>query len=288
MKNLSLEELQLNATKSRALILKTGKRVGGTHIGGSFSSIDFFVCLFQLLKENGIILNLETQSLEGQAFGLDFQSQFSFVISKGHCYLAMLSALDIIFGSDFCSKYLSKGTELFGHPKQILGSNLFTVSSGSLGQGVTYANGLALSRKLQSVRGLTISLCGDGELNEGAVTEAISFNGHHNLKHAIFIDNNNQMSLDKTSNINNNSDLEVRFSPLVEVCQSINGHDFSQLERTLLNLFQSNSNSTLIDMTTIKGKGVSFMEGESKWHHRRFKLNEYDDAMNELLTKDNS
>lgn len=268
--------------QARLLLLNTAKRVGGSHIGGSFSSMDFFICLFGFLKSHGIVFDRQSQSLIGEAFNLNFQTEFTFVMSKGHCYLAMLCALDIVFETDYSSEYLTKGTILFGHPKRLDNSNLFSVSSGSLGQGVVFANGIAFEKKLNQKPGLVVTLCGDGELNEGSVTEAIAFCGQHSLSHVIFIDNNNQMSLDKTSNIQSNANVSERFTSLVEKASTIDGHNFEELESAFQTMFTKNWSSLLYDLTTIKGKGVSFMEGETKWHHRRFKFNEFEDALTEL------
>lgn len=278
-----LNQFRRASLEARILVLKTAKRVSGAHIGGIFSSLDFFICLLLYLKKNGATYGQDAHRLEGRIHGIDLEHEFHFVMSKGHCYLSLLACLDVVFGSSYTDSYLDPGTPFFGHPKRIEASNVFTVSSGSLGQGITFANGLALSNHLRESLGLVMTLCGDGEFNEGAVSEALTFAGHHKLNHVIFVDNNNQMSLDSTSNIHNNGDVVSRFIGLIPNSSKIDGHCHETLIENLDQIFKSNEMGPwLIDLTTIKGSGISFMEGVTKWHHRRFKGNEYEDALAEL------
>jgi transketolase len=273
-----MDQILKNKSKeSRRLILNVAKRVGGSHIGGSFSIIDFLCAYYHTYLNTGII-NKE-QLYNGTFFNLP-----QLIFSKGHCYLAQLAALDIICEKTFYTdNYLVKGTNFFGHPKQNINNENFLVSTGALGQGITYGNGIALSNKLNNSNRKVISIIGDGELNEGSCNEALLFASHHNLNHTFILDNNNQMSLGKTTNIFSLGNLKERFLAYGLECHEINGHNFSELLTCISSLLNFNNlKPKIYILNTIKGKGVSFMETDPKWHHRRFKGDEFEKAIEEL------
>ena len=265
------------SNNARILILNVANRVGGTHIGGSFSIIDFLCTLYTKYIESGSIS--KENLYNGKLSDLP-----QIIFSKGHCYLSQLAALDTICELNYyTSNYLGKNTFLFGHPKRDENNENFIVSTGALGQGITFGNGIALSNKINKSNRKVVSIIGDGELNEGSCTEAILFAAHHNLNHTFILDYNNQMSLGKTSNIFSLGNLKERFSSYGLNCIDINGHNFSELCSCVNTILDKNDNEPkFIILKTIKGKGVSFMEGNSKWHHRRFKDDEYFNAITEL------
>lgn len=269
--------LQLKAKESRSLILNVAKRVGGSHIGGSFSIIDFLCTYYFAYIKSGLIS-------KEQLYNGIFLNMPQLIFSKGHCYLAQLAALDIICEKTFYTdNYLVKGTNFFGHPKQNINNENFLVSTGALGQGITYGNGIALSNKLNNSNRKVISIIGDGELNEGSCNEALLFASHHNLNHTFILDNNNQMSLGKTTNIFSLGNLKERFLAYGLECHEINGHNFSELLACVSSLLNFNNlKPQIYILNTIKGKGVSFMETDPKWHHRRFKGDEFEKAIEEL------
>ena len=267
------------ASYARKKTIQIAEAIGGAHIGGIFSIIDFMICLYEGYINDG----LSPKDLyKGKFF-----SRPKIVFSKGHCYLAQLVALDEICGENFyTNNYMKEGTYFFGHPKRIIGNDNFSVSTGALGQGITFANGIALSEKITGhVDGGVISIIGDGELNEGSCWEAIQFAQQHQLKHIIIIDNNNQMSLGKTEDILSFRNITEMLNIINITTYKISGHDHSEIKKIILNnIFNKNFNNfpICIVLNTIKGKGVSFMEGDFKWHHRRFKNDEYQLALNEL------
>ena len=266
--------------KARELILNVANRVGGSHIGGSFSIVDFLIHLYSGYKDNN--------SVTDEEFYNGYLGELPKIIfSKGHCYLSQLAALDSVFNKTFYTdKYLTDGSEFFGHPKKNRTNSHFLVSAGALGQGITFGNGLSLANKFIENNSKMISIIGDGEFNEGSCTEALLFASQHKLNHSFVIDNNDQMSLGKTSKIFNLGFLKSRIEAYGLDCHDIDGHSEEELDICVNNILdKNNSQPCVYVLNTIKGKGVSFMEGESKWHHRRFKENEFINAIKELYEK---
>jgi len=261
---------------SRLRTLEVAKRESGAHIGGIFSIIDFIsTYYFYLIKKNK------------STFKKIHKSNYEFVFSKGHCYLAQLCVLDVLNKNNFyTNNYLKKNSVFFGHPKRIENNKNFLISSGSLGQGIVYANGLAYANKRLKNNNKIITLIGDGELNEGSCVEAMLFNSHHQINHTIVIDYNDQMSLDKTSNILSLGNLKKRLTSYGLKTIILNGHNINELTNVVKNILLNNNKKfsipTAIVLKTIKGKGIKFMEGQIKWHHRRFKNDEYNQSIKDL------
>jgi transketolase len=266
------------AKNARKLILEKTNLIGGTHIGGSFSIIDFLVS-FYLDK----IKFLSKEELNNFYLGVSNPCDYQLIFSKGHCYIAQLAVLDSIFSDNFyLNQYFSQNSNYFGHPKRNISNFHFPVSTGSLGQGITFGNGLALANKIKKNDEVINVIIGDGEFNEGSCNEAILFAIQNKLNINFIIDNNNQMSLNYTDNIFSNGIIQKRFENLSINTFEINGHNNNNIK----NLFSHLQNGTnLIILNTIKGKGVTFMEKEFKWHHRRLRDNEYQDALGELNEK---
>ncbi len=272
------EEILDLARQARIKLLNVAKRVGGSHIGGSFSILDFFVTYYYVLK------NRSSNSLNIY-YGKDEFLPLELLMSKGHCYLAQLCALDSVFGlNDYSENYMTRGSSFFGHPKKNNLNRNFLVSSGSLGQGICYGNGLAYGHKINDTNKKIISIIGDGEANEGSVTEALLFSRSKKLPHIVILDNNDQMSLGKTSQINSLGYITDRATSYGFKAISANGNNIDELlfvMDAILNISMSKlcNEGLFINLNTIKGFGVDFMEGDPKWHHRRFKGDEYNIAI---------
>ena len=203
-------------------------------------------------------------------------------MSKGHCYLAQLAAIDALRdNNELCNSYLKEGSEFFGHPKRLKQSTVFNVSSGSLGQGITMANGVALAYKIRGLPNKTWSVIGDGEFNEGSCNEAINFMSQHQLEHIVVLDNNKQESLTFTESILSNGNIGKRLSALNINFHEIDGHNSRDLNK-IINELSSMKGPCFLSLNTIKGKGVSFMEKNPVWHSRRFKGDEMNRALSEL------
>tara|TARA_E500000178_G_scaffold353605_1_gene419975 strand:- start:837 stop:1658 length:822 start_codon:yes stop_codon:yes gene_type:complete len=261
---------------ARLKTIDVSSRVGAVHFGGIFSIIDFFIAFYASFS--GINLNKNTLKPKKITEKL-FPELF---MSKGHCYLAQLVALDTLFeNSAFSHKYLCDGSGFFGHPKRQEKSNLFPVSSGSLGQGITMANGAALANKLLRNGNTVWTVIGDGELNEGSVNEAIQFSNQRRLRHVIVIDNNKQESLDFTAEILSNGLLEERFKGYGVNFLTCDGHHLPSLIKVIEKINKKDG-TTILNLDTIKGFGVKFMEKDPKWHSRRMSEEEYDLSRAEL------
>ena len=157
------------------------------------------------------------------------------------------------------------------------------MSTGSLGQGISAAAGMALAAKLQGKENRVYTLLGDGELEEGQVWEALMFAHHYKLDNlCILVDNNNLQidgSIDQIIDPYPIVDKLMTFGLHVE---TINGHDFRQMEEAFLNARNTKGTPTAIVMKTVKGKGVSFMENQVGWHGKAPNDEEYRIAMKEL------
>lgn len=279
---LDKNEFEKISNRCRYETIEVAKRVGGVHIGGIFSIVDFLIVYYA----KGIELSEDIQEFYAGHFS---ENQPSLIFSKGHCYLSQLIVLDELCTlSRYSDSYLKIGTKYFGHPKRDVENEHFPISSGSLGQGIVFANGIALAKKLSKNNQRLVVILGDGELNEGACTEAMLFAAQHQLSVTYILDNNRQMSLDRVDKIFSNGDLAMRFTSYGLRTNVINGHNYTDL-LSIVNLIygvdRKEFGPEMFILNTIKGSGVSFMEGDPKWHHRRFKDAEYELAIQEINKK---
>lgn len=263
----------------RKTILDVASRVGGVHIGGIFSILDFLLLFYSKAFAT-------VKDVEKYYYGQIPLDEFEVIVSKGHCYLAQLAVLDYLYGvKHYTESYLKPGGKYFGHPKRDVDSSHFPISSGSLGQGLAFSNGLALSNLTSDNKKRVLVIIGDGELNEGVCTESMLFAVQHKLPITYILDNNKQMSLDRTEKIFSNGDLRSRFPSYGLPLYELDGHDYGELMKLINRIFSFGSvahGPEIVLLNTVKGKGVSFMENEPKWHSRRLKDDEYERACSEL------
>jgi len=246
---------------SRIDIIDTVYKAKGGHIGGSLSAIDLLSGIY--------------------AFNDDFN--FELILSKGHCLLAWLVTLIRVgeLEKKILDSYYCDGSSYGGHPKKGSTKSI-TWSTGSLGHGLSVACGKALAKRNKKF----ICILGDGEMNEGSVWEALMFAAQHKLKNLlIIVDNNKQESLALTNEILSIENLEYKLNSMNFNAKRINGHSHKDILPLLRNFFINNNSLTkpeFIIADTIKGKGVSFMEGITMWHHRKLKDDEYMKAIEEV------
>ena len=253
--------LEIFALNVREDILKSTTAAGSGHPGGSLSAADYLTYLYN--KE----INVDAKN--PSKFDRD-----RFVLSKGHSAPALYSVLARkgFFPVEDLMTLRKKDSYLQGHPsmKHTPGIDM---STGSLGQGISAAAGMAKGAKVLGLDINVYALLGDGEIAEGEVWEAMLFAAHYKLE----IDG-------KTSEVMNTEPLDKKFEAFGARVIKINGHDFNELENAF-NFFHENKNSTqptVILMHTIKGKGVSFMENELSWHGKAAKPDECEKALAEL------
>ena len=271
-----MNKFQIDA---RLLAINISDLHGGIHFGGIFSCVDFLLAFYN------IIYNSINQVDHKFAYyrGISNHSNAQFFLSKGHCYLAQLISLDLIFSNDFYTSKYMKSISFSGHPKKTDNNFHFTVSSGSLGQAVTVATGFAFANKRNGSCLKVFCMMGDGEFNEGSVLESIRFASSFKLPIVFILDDNDQISL--TNNI-------LGFKSYKSLCDSlsiryieINGNNFDECEKTIKTMTNSElllDEPIFIRLKTIKGFGVDFMEKNYMWHHRRAKKDELLSAKNYL------
>jgi transketolase len=263
--------LEKISSQVRLDVLQAAGTSGGGHLGGTFSCVDILVNLFFNEDFNFIPTNLQDRGLD------------KFILSKGHACLAYYSIL-VLQGKlskenfDTFSKDGGLGAQLD------VNIPFVTWNTGSLGHSIGVSAGIAHASKLNDNRIKAVTLIGDSELSEGASWEAICYSGDHNLSNLIVIIDRNRLSV--TTRIDDDSIYSEIGSKITKFGWNfieINGHNHSEISASLINAKLS-PKPTLIMANTIKGKGVSFMENNSIWHHTRPTQNQFEKAINELKT----
>ncbi len=254
------------SNRMRKVILEVSYKCGQpAHIGGALSIIEILATLYE------DILEIDLKNPKDR-----------FILSKGHGFLGLLSIL-------FCKKYISKneilkfqsdGSELIAHP--IVNPKFGIESSnGSLGQGLSFGIGLALSYKKKKKDGKVFVLVGDGECYEGAIWEAAISATESNLNNLCLIVDSNGFQNDGAINEKMMFDhLKDKWTGFGWNMLSCDGHNIGELLEVFSKL--SNNKPTVIVAKTIKGKGVSFMENNNDWHHGRLTEKLFQQAINEL------
>jgi len=253
------QELKKIADKLRLNIIHMVVKANGGHLGGSFSVIDILVGLYL-----GNFLKYDPKNPK-------WLDRDYFIFSKGHCCMALYNVLVEAgyFEHEILSTYCCDGGILAGHPKHDSVPGI-EISSGSLGHGLPISVGLALAHKLKGKANKTICLVGDGECNEGSVWEALMAGAQFKLKNLILIiDSNKLESLDLVENILSIEPLGSRLRNFGWQVKEVDGHNIEQLLSALSIEMVSEDRPLAIIAHTIKGKGVSFMENDPKWHHRK-------------------
>ncbi len=265
------KELQIAAAKIRLGIIEGVFHAKSGHPGGSLSAAELFAYLY------GKELNVDPKNPKDP-------DRDRFVLSKGHCapgYYAAL-ALKGFFPMEELQSLRHIGAMLQGHPdmKHTPGVDM---SSGSLGQGISAAVGMALAGKMDHKSYRVYTLLGDGECEEGQVWEAAMFAGHHGLDNLCVIVDNNGLQIDgPVSKVGGPEPFDEKFLAFGFEVTTIDGNDLDQIEAALEQAKACKGKPFAIIMKTVKGKGVSFMENQVGWHGKAPNKDEYEIAMKEL------
>ena len=242
------------------------------HIGGSLSACDIMTVLFHKCMKH---------SLKGK-LSKDYQARDRFVLSKGHVspiYYSVLSQVGF-FDKKELKTFRKLGSRLQGHPALLTPG--VEVASGSLGQGLSVACGIAIALKLDKNPANVFVLLGDGELQEGNVWEAFMQAPHRNLDNLVAIIDRNRLQIDgATEDIKPLGDLVTKLKAFGWNVLSIEGHDIVQIYDAIESAKHSKL-PTVIVANTIKGKGVSFMENNAGWHGKAPGKDDYEKAKLEL------
>ena len=213
----------------------------------------------------------------------EFKNRDRFILSKGHASACLYSVLANCgyFSTEELLTFRKLGTRLQGHPsvKHLKG---IEVSTGSLGQGLSIACGIALGLKLDKIDSTVYVYMGDGELQEGSIWEGVMNAAHNKLDNLIaFVDKNNLQIDGHTDDIKGMSPLDEKFKAFGWDCLTIDGHNSVEIYNAVQTA-KNNSKPTVIIANTIKGKGVSFMENHVGWHGKAPNKDEFEAAMKEL------
>jgi len=240
--------LEQKAKDLRKKVLSLGLDHKEAHLGGSFSIIEIMIALYETaLKDDD-----------------------KFILSKGHCCYPMYILL----------KERGYDPKISPHP-DIDEKNKVFCTTGSLGHGLPIGVGMALARKKLNKPGKIFVLMGDGECQEGTTWESILIANHHKLDNlVVIIDRNKLQALDSTENVLSLGDLKEKFSAFGMDVTELDGHSLKELIEELSK--ENKGKTKVIIAHTIKGKGISYMENDPKWHTRLPTENELKNAYDEL------
>jgi transketolase len=268
---LDKKALMIAANKVRQGIITGVYNAKCGHPGGSLSAAEIFTYLY--FEE----MNIDPKNPK-------MEDRDRFVLSKGHVAPGLYSTLANrgFFDVEALKTLRHTGSFLQGHP-DMKGVPGVDMSSGSLGQGLSAAVGMALAARLQNKDYRVYCLCGDGEIEEGQIWEAAMFAGHRKLDNLVlFVDNNNLQidgSLDEVCSPN---PIDKKFEAFNFYVQVIKGNDFDEIAQALKNAREHKGQPAAIVAKTLKGKGVSYMENSCGWHGKAPNAEEYEIAMKEL------
>ena len=264
-------ELAIVANKVRKHVLTGTFNAKAGHPGGSLSIADLVTYLY-----------LEVMNVDPKNPKMDNRDRF--VLSKGHTCPALYGILSIMgFFPEEDIKTLRKiGSYLQGHPDMNKAPGV-DMSTGSLGQGVSAAAGMALAGKLDGKDYRVYAVLGDGELEEGQVWEQAMFSAHYKLDNlTIFVDNNGLQIDGDVKEVMNPYPIDEKFKSFGWNVVLADAHDFDSLEKAVENAKNTKGKPTAVIMKSVKGKNVSFMENNPAWHGVAPNEEQYNQAMAEL------
>ena len=265
------KELQKIANEVRKGIVTAVHAAGAGHPGGSLSAADIYTYLY--FEE----MNIDPKDPKKA-------DRDRFVLSKGHCAPGLYSVMAEkgYFPKEELTTLRKLGSRLQGHPSMQYLPGL-DMSSGSLGQGISAACGMALSAKLDKKDFRVYTLLGDGELQEGQVWEAAMFAGFRKLDNLVVIVDNNGLQIDgPVDKVCSPYPIDKKFEAFNFHVINIDGHNFDEIKAAFEEAKKTKGMPTAIIAHTVKGKGVSFMENQAGWHGKAPNDDEYKQAMEEL------
>lgn len=266
-----VRELEIAATKVRIGIIEGVHSAKAGHPGGSLSAADLLTYLYTHR------MNVDPKNT------LD-PKRDRLVLSKGHAAPVLYSVLALrgFFPMEEMKTLRKIDSRLQGHPvlNKIPGVDMTT---GSLGQGISAACGMALSGKISCDHYKVYAVLGDGEIQEGEVWEAAMFAAHYQLDNLVAVVDNNNLQIDgKITEVMSPYPIDEKFKAFGWHVININAHDFSEMEKAFNEAETVTGKPTMIVMKSTKGKGVSFMEDQVGWHGKAPNDEEYKIAIDEL------
>ena len=268
---MNVRELELSAARGRLLALEMVYRAASGHIGGSLSAMD---ALTELYFEE---LRVDTANPHDP-------DRDRFVMSKGHCTPALYAVLALrgFFPVEELELFRSIKGHMSGHPDMVHVPGV-DMSTGSLGQGLACAGGMALAGKLDDRDYRVYALMGDGEIEEGEIWEAAMAIHKYKLDNLCGIVDVNGLQIDgATADVMPSEPLDAKFAAFGWHVIKADGHDFDSLRAALAEARETKGKPSVILMRTVKGMGVSFMENNAGWHGKAPNAEQYEQAHAEL------
>jgi transketolase len=266
-----LKEFKMTATRIRKHIIEEVHSASAGHPGGSLSCTDILTVLY--FKE----MNIDPKNPKKA-------DRDRFVLSKGHCAPALYGTLAErgFFPVEDLTGFRSADSYLEGHPNMTYVPGV-DMSTGSLGQGISAAVGMALAGKLDAKNYVVYAILGDGEIEEGQVWEASMAAAHYKLNNLVaFLDHNGLQIDGKISDVMSPEPVADKFRAFGWNVIIINGHDYEQITDAIAQAKKCGDKPTMIIAETIKGKDVSFMENAASWHGTAPNKEQRDQAIAEL------
>lgn len=269
-----IKSLQVTAANVRLGIVTGVFHAKSGHPGGSLSAADIFTYLY--FNE----LNIDPKNPKAP-------DRDRFVLSKGHCAPGLYATLAQrgFFSPDELKKLRHIGAMLQGHP-DMKGTPGVDMSTGSLGQGISAAVGMAMAGKMDKASYRVYTLLGDGEIEEGQVWEAAMFAGHHALDNLCVLVDFNGLQIDgPVAEVAGPEPIDKKFEAFGFETITIDGNDFDEIEKAMEAAKACKGKPFAIIAKTIKGKGVSFMENQAGWHGKAPNKEEYEAAVKEVESR---
>ena len=271
MKITDINELKKISKQIRENIVEMVYSAQSGHIGGSLSIADIFAVLY--FNE----MNIDIKNSK-------WENRDRLVLSKGHCSPALYSSLAIkgFFDIEELKSFRKLGSNLQGHPdmNKVPGVDM---TSGSLGQGLSVANGMAIVGKLDNKDYRVYCILGDGEIEEGQIWEAAMTSNKYKLDNLCVIVDNNNLQIDGTiEEVKDIYPIDKKFESFGFNVINIDGNDINQILGAFKKAKEIKGKPTCVIAKTVKGKGVSFMEGIADWHGKAPSEEQYKIAMEDL------
>ncbi len=271
MEQLGIQELQQKATKIRQNIIEEVYRAKSGHPGGSLSIADILTVLY--FKE----MNIDPKKPR-------LENRDRLVLSKGHCSPALYSCLAErgYFEVEDLKTFRNINSYLQGHPdkNKVPGVDMTT---GSLGQGLSCANGMAIAGKMNHQDYRVYAILGDGEIEEGQIWEAAMAANKYKLDNLCVVVDNNNLQIDGTiEEVMSSYPIDEKFRSFGFEVINIDGHDIEEIIKAFEVAKNIKGKPTCIIAKTIKGKGVTFMENQAGWHGKAPNEEQYNQALAEI------
>jgi transketolase len=258
----------LNPKKIRKTIINILYNSKGSHLGTNLSAVESLISMYSFVDKQKILNNDENRE--------------RVIISKGHCSAATCSILyhSGIISLDEINTYHLDNSKLAGHVSHAVKG--IEHSTGALGHGLSVALGCAIGLRARKNNSMVMALCGDGEIQEGSIWEAIMLLSHLKINNfVIIIDNNQISSITDTHKVIDMRPLKKRFTGFGINTEEVDGHNVDEITKSIIKIKKSNLPGVIIANTT-KGKGFSFSENQPIWHYRNLDEETYKKAIEEL------